>query len=385
MPRLDLLIFGYFRISVDVSDKAIVSDMLLRNKISAKFKENGEFIIPYRTLEKVKELFGEKVKYSVSEPLGLFGALVKYKKRVGMFLGIMAAVILVGISSDFVWDVRIDGVPEDEVGQISNELSLAGLDVGKRWSKIDKNRVEINMLNLSTRVGWININRRGAVAYVKISEKTLYQEDEVKEGYANIVAARDCVIEDITVKSGYAMVKKGESVRAGEVLISGVIPTELGGGFCYADGEVTGRYNDSVSVTVSRSVYEKEYSDTRFFECNINFFGKRINIFKRYGQSGGEYDIIEKKEDVSFVKKLPISINKTYFSYYETKVTELSDDKLILLASERLRSELLLFLKDKDARRMVTSGEFTADGYKMTCDTVVLSDIAKIQKFKVEK
>ena len=385
MPRLDLFLFGYFRISVDVSDKAIASDILLKHKVSAKFKKNGEFIIPYRTLEKVKEIFGEKVKYSVSEPQGFFGALVKYKKRVGIFLGIIAAVIIVGVSSDFVWDVRIDGLSEDEAGEIRRELSLAGLDVGKRWSKLDKNHIEINMLNLSTRVGWININRRGTVAYVKISEKTLYQEDDVKDGYANLVAARDCVIEDITVKSGYAMVKKGESVRAGEILISGVIPTELGGGFCYADGEVTGRYSESVSVTVSRSVYEKVYSETCLSECNINFFGKHINIFKKYGQFDREYDIIEKKEDVSFIKKLPICINKIYFSYYETKVTELSDDELILLASERLRSELLLFLKNKDARRMVTSGEFTADGYKMTCDAVVLSDIVKIQNFKVEK
>ena len=72
------------------------------------------------------------------------------------------------------------------------------------------------------------------------------------------------------------------------------------------------------------------------------------------------------------------------FRSYETKTTELSDAELVSLASERLREELLLFLADKEVKRMVSSGEFTEIGYRMVCDTVVSSEVTKIQEFEVE-
>ena len=44
------------------------------------------------------------------------------------------------------------------------------------------------------------------------------------------------------------MVKVGDVVKKGDLLISGVLPLELGGGFCTAQGEVKGRVADRVEV-----------------------------------------------------------------------------------------------------------------------------------------
>lgn len=384
MVRFDLLLFGYFVILVDSSDRVVATDILLKEGISAAFDRKGRFVIPYHKKDSVVSQFEGKVKFSVSEPLGLYGKLLKYRRRFGILIGLLFAVVLFIISSDTVWDVRVEGAYLGNEEEIRRELSEAGLGVGKRWSKLDKNQIEINMLTSSDSVAWLNINRRGTVAYVKVSDKITYPEEEKLVGYANIVAVRDCVIEEITVETGYPMVKKGESVRAGEILISGVIPTELGGGFCYASGEVVGRYNESVSVFVKRSVSEKVYSEQTLAFCKINFFAKQVNIFKKYGQSDQECDIINEREDFILGKRLPLSIEKTYFRKYETVTKQLSDSELILCASEKLRESLLLFLSDKEAQRMVTSGDFTEEGYEMVCDAVVSSDVTKIQEFKVE-
>ena len=384
MVRPDLLLFGYVVIAVVEEDKALASDILLGHGLGAAFDKKGRFIIPYRLYECVKALFDSKIRYTASEPRGLYGLAMRYKGRIGIIIGIIFTTLLFVISSDFVWDVRIEGIDSEKADEIYGELSESGLSVGKRWSRLDKNQVEINMLRNSDSVAWLNINRRGTVAYVKVSDKKMYEEDEEPEGYANVVAARDCVIEEIMVESGYPMVKKGESVKAGEVLISGVIPTELGGGFCYAKGSVTGRYTDKVEVEAERNFTVKTYTDRTLIKYTLKFFGKDINIFKKYGQPSEGCDIIEKTEYVTVWKRLPISIRKTYSSSYETKTSELSDAELVSLASERLREALLLFLADKEAKRMVSSGEFTEIGYRMVCDTVVSSEVTKIQEFEVE-
>jgi len=384
MVRADLFFFGYFLITVDSEDVKIASNILLKNNISAAFSKNGSFKIAYRMREVVTRLFQNKVRYRISNPRGLYGILLQNKRRMGIFIGAALFAVMLFLSSDVVWDVRIEGADREEESKILHELSSAGLDVGKRWSKLDKSQIEINMLSASESVAWLNINRRGTVAYVKVSDKILYQDEEKPTGYASIVAVCDCVIEEIIVESGYPMVKKGESVRAGEVLISGVIPTELGGGFCYAAGEVIGRYSEDISVFIERTVREKVYSEPILSRTSINFFGGDVNIFKKYRHSYGECDIIEKTEHVTVGKRLPISVSKTYIQPYVTESRELSDDEIISLASDKLRRELLIFLKDKEARRMITSGNFSENGYEMVCKTVVSSDVTKIQEFEVE-
>ena len=384
MVRADLLLFGYCTVSVCAEDKGAAADTLLKNGISASFNRNGDFIIPYRKREKVQKALGGKIKYSVSQPRGFFAFLIKNRHRYGAFLGIIVFAFLIFLSTDTVWDVRIEGAAEGSEDAVLEELSAAGLSVGKRWSKLDRSRVEINTLAASDSIAWININRRGSVAYVKVSDKKIYQEGEDAQGTANIVAARDCVIEEISVVRGYPMVKKGESVKAGDILISGVIPTELGGGFCYASGVVIGRYDDKIEVFSDNTVIEKIYSSREIKDVSVNIFGKTINIFKRYRQYGENCDIIEEKRDLRLYKRLPIAFSKTVVMSYEEKTQELSAEQIVARCTEALKEKMEVFLIDKEARRMTTQGEFLPDGYKMVCNMTVSSAVGKIQEFEVE-
>ena len=283
MIKLDLLIFGYFKVTVPPRELAIAADVLLKSGFSAAIDPTGEFLIPYKKREDLSRAFDGIVKYEISSPKGIFGFFVNNRLRFGVFLGIIMSIFLVYLSSDIVWDVRIEGADDPE--KIVEELSLSGLSVGSRWSRIDKSEVEADLLIFSDRVGWVNINRRGGVAYVRVGEKLLYPEDEKPLGYANIVAECDCVVEEIRAVSGYAVVKAGDSVKAGDILISGVIPSELGGGFCYASGVVIGRYEDSVSILAKREIIERIPDQRELYGVKINFFGKSLNIFKNHRQS----------------------------------------------------------------------------------------------------
>ena len=124
----------------------------------------------------------------------------------------------------------------------------------------------------STAVAWLNINRRGTVAYVTVLEKEVHGQ-EVKEGYSNVVAACDAVIEEISVVRGVACVKVGDSVKKGDLLISGVLPEEQGGGFCYAEGEIFGRVSESISVSVDEYKIKKTEKNSEIAHLDIKIFG----------------------------------------------------------------------------------------------------------------
>ena len=384
MVRVDLLIFGYCFVTVEDKDKGVASDILLKNGIGATVDVNGTFIIPYSKRDTVVKTFGDKVSYSISSGRGLLPLLLKNRDRFGVLLGIICFAFLMLLSSDTVWDVRIEGIDRESENDVLEELSDAGLSIGKRWSKINRSQIETNLLAESEKISWININRRGNVAYVKVSDKIIWEEKEEQKSTANIVALRDCVIEEIRVENGYPMVKKGESVKAGDLLISGVIPTELGGGFCYASGVVIGTYNEKIEVVTNNVITEKEYCERSLLSVSLNVFGHKINIFKRYGHYDDMCDIIEEKKDLQLYKKLPVSISKTYVIPYKTESRELSEDECVGICSRELKEKLSVFLADKDTKRLVTKGEFLSDGYRMFCDATVSSPVGKIQEFEVE-
>ena len=171
MVRPDLLLFGFCSVTVSEKDRGAAMNILLKNGIGAALNRNGEFIISWRKKEKVTKLFSEKVDFSISEPRGVCPFLYAKRKRYGIILGIICFAFLLFLSADTVWDVRIDGAAAGDEEYVRADLEKAGLSVGKRWSKINRSQLEINALDISEHISWVNINRRGGVAYVKVRDK----------------------------------------------------------------------------------------------------------------------------------------------------------------------------------------------------------------------
>ena len=158
---------------------------------------------------------------SVSPMMGVSAYLRRFVSHPGLLLGITLSLTLCILSSAFVWHVRIvDGDGIDIEGLLS-DLEEAGLSVGERWSDIDRSGTEARLLAISDDVGWISLERRGLIARVKARPKISVSED-TEPLYSNVVADRDCVIEQISVRQGVACVVSGQTVSKGQILISGV-------------------------------------------------------------------------------------------------------------------------------------------------------------------
>ncbi len=384
MARIDGLLFGYTVFKVKKKNISAFVNALLSLGISAKIMRKSRAEIRFKDRSKLLARIAGRIDYEESELCGLPGFLYRNRKRYGTLLGIIAAVFILIFSSGFVWNVRLDGLEGEALESALSALSELGIREGARWGQIDKNELEAKLLARSPDIAWININRRGTVAYITVGKRESFSSERHEPLYSNILASEDGVIEEINVKSGYALVGRGDAVRRGDVLISGVIPSELGGGFCRAEGTVIARVSERYSVTSTKNVSEKHYTDEIKSETDYKILGFSVNILKNSRNLPSMCDIIEYKSKVTlFGKTLPIEKRTVLALSYTERSRELSTDELLSTASSSLRELLSEKLADSELLKISTGGEYTEDGYIMYSDVSVLKNIAEEKEFSV--
>lgn len=385
IPRLDYLLLGCVKFKISNIDIQSAAELFLVNDISVVFARDGSFFSRQSRRDIIMKILSDGgIAFSCSDVIGLPGIVKKYKKRIGIMASMVLTAFLFVLLNGKVWDVRIECDDGNLNSAIERELADAGVYVGAEWKKIDGSKVEARLLELSDNVAWVNINRRGNVAYVEVIKKEIHSIPEETHGYANIVASCDCIIEEITVNCGVPVVKVGQSVKRGDLLISGIIPTELGGGFCYADGEVKGRYSARLEAVADATAHEKIYTESYTDKVYFNFFDFSINIFKNYSNSPEKYDIIEEKKNfsVNSSKRLPFSFSKTVVKGYETVLKKLSSDEMISLATKKMQQMLSEYLCDKELLSISSGGGFSDQGYTLYSDIVCRGSVAKTREFE---
>ena len=387
MVRIDCLIFGYRRIRISPEDLSLASSILIRAAVSSRIDHDGTVIIRERDFGKIQGLFKGRIRYSCSDIKGLYGLYIRMPHKIAYGVAMVLSLIIIVISSSLVWDVRIEGNLNIPDSDIALRLKECGLGIGDFWPSINRSAVELRYLDGDDRVSWINVNRRGSVAYVTLLEKEVDREQR-PEGYryANVVATKDCVIAEVTVTSGIALVKPGDVVQKGDILIVGILPEGSGGGFCAAEGTVIGRVSEQISVEVERKYEKNVRKENKLYSISLNFFKKTLNIFKLYGNLTNKCDIIDtEKTYLLFGRcRLPFSVSISYLPEYNIIEAEYSDEELVSVAASRLNRLTATRLYLSDLLRIRTYGEFTENGYTMHSDIVFLSDVSEQVEFKVE-
>jgi len=155
---------------------------------------------------------------------GLPFLAVKIRKRKMLALGsLLFLMILYGLAS-FVWVVSVTGTNQLDPELILEVANQHGLRVGVLRSQLDKSLIEHQLKEDFPAASFINLQIKGTTVNIEIVEKVLPPEIETEKQSAHIVARRDGMIEDVVVMAGLAQVKPGDTVKKGQVLISGVVP-----------------------------------------------------------------------------------------------------------------------------------------------------------------
>lgn len=390
MVKIDAFIFGYRRLNIDPENLSLLTSILLRASIPSVINNDGTVTVRERDFDKILKLISGRIKFSYSEALGIYGWWRRLEHKAPIVISTVISVCLVIFLSNLVWDIRVEGNEALTDSEVILTLAECGFEIGDMWSGIDRSEIESTFLDKNSAISWININRRGSVAYIKVLEKEINKEEdkEIENSEpSNLVAAADCVIEEITVKRGIAVVKAGDTVRKGDLLVIGALPPESGGGFCNAEATVIGRINDHISVDVARNYEKKTDLNKKLYSCTVNFFKISLNIFKRYGNLTNECVIIENEIKYSLFDRcaLPLSVSTSYIMEYASDEVFYTDEELVKIACDRLMALTASRLEGADLLKIKTAGDFTDEGYSISSDIVFLCEVSERVKLEIEK
>lgn len=127
------------------------------------------------------------------------------------------------------------------------------------WKKSYKELEKIKETILNTypeKLEWLEIEQKGMTYVVRVEERKIKEEETPKEA-CNIVAMKDGIIREMIYSKGEALYKKNDSVKEGDILISGIIKKdEEEKGVVCATGEVYAEVWYQVNVSVPMN-YEK--------------------------------------------------------------------------------------------------------------------------------
>ena len=380
MARLDDFIFGYYRGKVGEKDSPKLLNTFLKLGICSSVTPSGEFSLGRKDNERFRKYAGGRLHFEIGEPRGIYGFFRRIRYRYGLIAALAILIVTWVVLSGLVWDVRVSGNEKLPDYVISSSLDELGFGVGTRWRSVDKNEIETELLSKMPDIAWISVNRRGTVAYVEVIEsENVLTDKETGPIYSNIVAETDGVVEDISVQSGTAVVKIGDVVKKGDILISGVMENENGVSFCRAKGEVRARSVCDVSAETETQAVDKQVKRRKLTYARVVLFKFSINIFKNYGNCENSCDIIEEiREFALFDKyKLPIRFERAYAYEYEEYTRTRSREEMISVTKQRLDAKIYTLFKDADVIKLRTVGEFGEFGYRLTSRVVYSVEIGK--------
>lgn len=390
--NLILWLFGYQRLHTDAANAPKMLNFCLEREISfCEFEgeEDGGVSIncPLSSAKRIRGFAASKgFGITVEKTGGLPLLLWQRKKRWGVILGTLLSILLLVISERFVWDVRVFGNEQMTEGEVIAELAACGFGEGSPLKGFYAGELENRVLLNSNRLSWISIHMEGTVAVVQVVERTDRQEEKSKLP-ANLIATADGQIEGIELYRGDCVVKLGQAVRAGELLVSGVYDSQTQG-FRYtrAAGRILARTERTVRVEIPLEYAQKCYTDEKIGAITLNFFQKSMKIYKSTGNDTGACDIIEEVKGLSGLGLLnvPVLLNVQRHRCYEEVTRERTEEEALALAYEELSRQLSEFSSEITLLSKQIETKMTDASVILECRLTCIENIAEQVEFEVQ-
>ena len=143
-------------------------------------------------------------------------------RRAGFLVGFLLFVVTLAVLTSFIWRVELVGLKKIPAPVLRANLRRLGLYRGVWRGRLEKDKIQRDLEIMTPQASWIGIEIRGMVAVVRVVERVT-PPPAPKAG--DLVAARDGLVTKVVVYQGTPVVAEGETVRRGQLLVSG---TEIG-------------------------------------------------------------------------------------------------------------------------------------------------------------
>lgn len=276
-----------------------------------------------------------------------FGFRQRYgglRRRPVLVFGLLLALVATFFLQQFVWTVDVQGEEELHEEEILRALEELGIRPGAWGPDIDSQLTKHRMLNLLPKLSWLAANRSGGCLHILVTERSTPKPERPQYRVANVVAAREGVLTEVSVLEGMKLCAVGQTVSKGQLLVSGYEDYGLKVRAVCANAEIYARTWHTGTVVTPATEFVKRYTGRVWTQRTLTVGRKRINLSGNSGIPIGNCDKMINEKILSLPGGYTFPIRLETATYREYELTERETDsasaeKLLLEAWRRMTKE----------------------------------------------
>ena len=161
----------------------------------------------------------------ITEKHGFPFLLILGRRRSLWVGGLAAFFLLICLSSFYVWDISFEGNHRFTDETLLHFMATVPVQCGMRKSRISCTELEKRIRNAFPEISWVSAELTGTRLTIHLRENDgILKAETEPETPCELTAGTDGTVTRIIVRNGKARVKVGDTVKAGDVLVSGELP-----------------------------------------------------------------------------------------------------------------------------------------------------------------
>lgn len=292
-----------------------------------------------------------KCRVKMQKKKGIPFLLHKYQKRKIFFIFFLLIILSIIILSNFIWNIEITGNENISSEEIQKLLEENNFKIGKcKIGLTTKELIQQIRLERSD-IAWVGIEIEGTNATVKIVEADLKPDIIAEDEYCNLIATKDGMITKVIAQNGTPLVKEGDVVTKGTILVGGWLEGKYTGTrYVHANGDVQAKvwYSQKEKIPLKQVEKVKTGNEENKYSVKINNF--KINLTKGVSKFK-KYDTIEASKKLKLFSNfyLPIEIYTKTFQEYEERELIYTPEEAKSIGENLAMQELEKNIENKEA------------------------------------
>lgn len=302
--------------------------------------------------------------------------LKRAAKRPVLLLGLLLCLFFSFYLQSYVWVIDIDGceaLPDEKLLRTLSDMEIC---VGMRADEIDMQTLRAELLKELPELSWVALNRTGGRICVLVCAREEKKDNQPQYAAADLIAVRDGVITHGNVSEGMRLFQIGESVKEGQVLVSGFEDYGLClKGVC-ASGEIYGQTWHTGALAMPSQRMKKCYTGRTWTKRTLILGRKRINLSGNSSFLGTLCDKITDKTQLRLPNyRFPVVLETELFREYTLapeKLPRYEAERMLLEAWQReLENSMVAGKIEQTTHHCIESGGLYVLQAKSICNELI--------------
>lgn len=225
-------------------------------------------------------VFKTNMRPVIIEKKGVPFLIFRYRKHQCFLIGIMLSFFIIYILSLYVWEIDFEGnsIYSDEI--MMNCLKENNIVPGVKIKGIDCVDIEKMFRKKFKEITWVSAEISGTRLLIFIKENDEDPIEVQSEDSCDLIATKDGIVDSIITRTGTPMVKAGDKVKTGDILVSGEIITyddadaPINRKWVHADADIllktSYEYENELKIAYQYKIYTGKCKKIYYIDINGN-------------------------------------------------------------------------------------------------------------------